>query len=61
MPRYEYACAKCNLTFEVLKAMSAPAPPCPTCGQPVEWVPGPLTFALKGGGWAASGYSKERK
>ena len=60
MPVYEYVCAKCERTFDHTKPMHAPAPPCPTCGGPVEWVPGPLTFALKGGGWAASGYSKDK-
>lgn len=61
MPRYEYVCTPCALTFEVLKAMHAPAPPCPTCGGEVEWVPGPLTFSLRGAGWSADNYSKETK
>lgn len=60
MPVYVYYCATCAREFDVTKHMNDPNPDtCPSCGAPtVEWVPPRMAFALKGGGWAASGYSK---
>lgn len=32
MPIYEYVCMKCENHFEELVGVSAPDPPCPSCG-----------------------------
>jgi len=34
---------------------------CPNCGETCHRIISQSTFALKGGGWYASGYSKEKK
>ena len=60
MPIYEYECAQCNKTFEVKQSITeAPLAACPDCGQPVRKLISASTFALKGGGWYADGYTHE--
>ena len=61
MPRYDLRCPDCGHTWEVSRSLTADNPPCPTCGSVPEQVPTRMAFALKGGGWAATGYQKGRK
>jgi putative FmdB family regulatory protein len=57
MPIYEYDCQRCG-TFEVSQKMSDPAlTEHPGCGATVERRISVTSFALKGGGWCADGYS----
>lgn len=58
MPRYDVQCPVCAVTEEIQRSMTAPNPPCPTCGAARVQLPSRTGFVLKGGGWAASGYSK---
>ena len=60
MPLYEYRCAKCGKVFEVLQKFSdAPLKRHKDCGGTVKRLVSASSFQLKGGGWYASGYSKE--
>jgi putative FmdB family regulatory protein len=63
MPIYEYQCAACAHHFErVQKMTDAPTSTCPECGaEKVEKLMSTGAFHLKGGGWYADGYSKEKK
>lgn len=36
MPLYDFHCAACDKTVELLIKMSAPAPACPQCGGTME-------------------------
>lgn len=59
MPLYEYRCAKCGKTFEVLQKFSdAPLKRHKDCGGSVERLVSASSFQLKGGGWYAEGYAK---
>ena len=60
MPRYDLECAACQHRWEVQRGMNQDNPPCPVCGGvAVQLPPTGTGFVLKGGGWAASGYSHQ--
>ena len=62
MPMYEYRCSCCGHQFEVRQKFSdAPLAECPECGGLVEKLISQTSFALKGSGWYAQGYSKDSK
>ena len=60
MPIYEYRCTTCKHTVETLQKHSDDPPQCPRCtdSPPMKRQVSRTTFMLKGGGWAADGYSK---
>jgi len=59
MPIYEYQCTKCGLIEEVLQKMNdRPLRKCKKCSGKVEKLISRSSFALKGGGWFDSGYTK---
>ena len=47
MPIYEYRCTKCEFEFEEMAPMSAPLPPCPTCGAATERLISQVAFGHK--------------
>jgi len=53
MPIYEYQCAECNNSLEMLRKISdAPLLDCPECGKPaLRKKVSAAAFRLKGGGW----------
>lgn len=62
MPLYEYGCAECKSSKELLQKFGDPAPMCvdPECprhGYPMRKKISRTHFELKGGGWAKDGYS----
>jgi len=70
MPLYEFRCLRCRNEFERILHVDEPNPPCPfdapgleedeeaiPCGGETERLISRNTFHLKGGGWAADGYS----
>jgi len=62
MPIYEYQCEKCENQFEMLQKITAePLKECPECGGPVHKLVSSTSFILKGGGWYATEYGKNRK
>ncbi len=62
MPIYEYRCEKCENQFEMLQKITAePLKECPECGGPVHKLVSATSFILKGGGWYATDYGKNRK
>lgn len=64
MPIYEYVCAKCDDTIEVMQKVNDPAPtPCPSCGagETLSKIVSRSSFQLKGGGWYADLYSSTPK
>lgn len=64
MPIYEYVCARCDGTIEVMQKVSDPAPnPCPSCGagESLTKIVSRSSFQLKGGGWYADLYSSTNK
>jgi putative FmdB family regulatory protein len=57
MPTYEYSCPSCG-TFDVEQRITEPARgQCDRCGGPVKRLISRSSFALRGGGWYADGYS----
>jgi len=61
MPLYEYQCKACENRFELRQKFSdPPATGCPQCGGVVTKLISSSAFALKGGGWHAEGYNKEK-
>jgi len=60
MPLYGWKCQKCNHEFEIIQTMNEPKPLCPECQGRVEKQIGRTSFKLKGPGWSATGYSKEK-
>jgi putative FmdB family regulatory protein len=57
MPIYEYECAKCGKTMDVLQKISdPPMTQCQFCGGAVRKVMSQTTFHLKGGGWYVTDY-----
>jgi len=57
MPTYEYSCTSCG-TFDVEQRITEPALAiCDKCGGPVRRLISRSSFALRGGGWYADGYS----
>lgn len=58
MPMYEYHCAACGTSFEVIQKFSdAPLTRCEACGGALTRPIQPAGFQLKGGGWYADGYA----
>lgn len=52
MPTYEYRCAHCDRTFDVVQSFhDDPLTECPTCGQPVKKVFGNVGIVFKGSGF----------
>ena len=61
MPTYEYSCTSCG-TFDVEQRITEPAlSTCDKCGGPVRRLISRSSFALRGGGWYADGYSAGKK
>ena len=59
MPLYEYRCAKCAKTFEVMRKFSdPPLTEHEGCGGTVERLLSAPAFQLKGTGWYATDYAK---
>lgn len=59
MPIYEYECASCKKTLEIMQKFSdPPLASCPECAQPVKKVMSRTSFQLKGTGWYATDYKK---
>ncbi len=57
MPTYEYSCQRCGI-FEVEQRITEAArASCDKCGGPVKRLISRSSFALRGGGWHADGYS----
>ena len=63
MPIYEYRCADCKETFEVIQKFSDdPVKKCAHCsGMKVEKLISQSSFVLKGGGWYQDGYTNKKK
>lgn len=60
MPIYEYCCEDCRQIFEEWqKDFQDKGKTCPVCGGTAQRLISNTSFVLKGGGWFASGYSKE--
>ena len=60
MPIYEYTCEDCHQIFEEWqKDFQDRAKTCPVCGGAAHRLISSTSFVLKGGGWYASGYTKE--
>ena len=60
MPIYEYCCEDCRQIFEEWqKDFKDREKVCPVCGGTSQRLISNTSFVLKGGGWYASGYSKE--
>ncbi len=61
MPIYEYQCEECENKFDMLQKITAePLKECPECGGPVHKLVSSTSFILKGGGWYATEYGKNR-
>ncbi len=61
MPIYEYQCEECEHKFDMLQKITAePLKECPECGGPVHKLVSSTSFILKGGGWYATEYGKNR-
>ncbi|MBN2809545.1 MAG: zinc ribbon domain-containing protein [Deltaproteobacteria bacterium] len=61
MPIYEYQCEECEHTFDMLRKITdEPLKECPECGGPVNKLVSSTSFILKGGGWYATEYGKNR-
>ena len=59
MPLYEYRCASCSRTVEVIQKFSdKPLKKCEECGGKLEKLISASGFVLKGGGWYANAYQK---
>ena len=63
MPIYEYRCASCGTTHEVLQKISeAPPTACPTCrADALTKVVSAAGFHLKGSGWYATDFKNGSK
>ena len=60
MPIYEYCCEDCQQIFEEWqKDFQDREKICPVCGGTSQRLMSSTSFVLKGGGWYASGYSKD--
>lgn len=62
MPIYEYECLNCKHEFEHIQGVNdTPLKKCPQCGKnKAQKRVSKGAFQLKGGGWYADGYSKEK-
>ena len=63
MPIYEYACQKCNHSFDALQKMNAdPLTECPECGEPaLKKLLSAPNFRLKGSGWYETDFKTSGK
>ena len=62
MPTYEYACDRCQRTFEVRQRISEPPlTTCQYCDGSVRRLLAPAAFILKGGGWYVTDYPSEAR
>jgi putative FmdB family regulatory protein len=62
VPTYDYACDRCQRTFEVRQRISeVPLTTCMHCGGPVHRLLAPAPFILKGSGWYVSDYPSEAR
>lgn len=64
MPIYEYRCARCGNTMEILQKVSDPPPAtCPTCEATgsLDRLVSRTSFQLKGGGWYSDLYGSVKK
>lgn len=63
MPIFEYECEKCKKITEkyVMTNYENEYTICNGCGNKAKKIISNSTFVLKGGGWFAEGYSKEKK
>ena len=61
MPCYEWKCLECGHEFETTQKMNDQDPVCPKCLATVKKQISSSSFQLKGPGWAADNYSKEKK
>ena len=60
MPLYEYQCAKCRATTEVLqRAKDKALEKCPKCGGPVVKLISSPAIQFKGKGWYITDYPKK--
>lgn len=60
MPIYEYECADCGKTDEVVqKITDAPLTTCRHCSGKLHKIISQSTFHLKGGGWYADQYGNK--
>ncbi len=58
MPIYEYECKSCHHVFEEWQSiLDEPKTTCPDCSGTLKKIISMSSFALKGGGWYADGYS----
>ena len=58
MPVYEYECLACHQITEIWQGLDeSPLTTCPSCQGSVKKIISMSSFALKGGGWYADGYS----
>ena len=63
MPIYEYHCARCGVTRDVLHKISeTPKVECAHCeGQVLQRMVSAAAFRLKGGGWYETDFKKDGK
>jgi putative FmdB family regulatory protein len=60
MPIYEYKCAQCHSTVEVLqKAKDKPPQKCPKCGGRLVKLISSPAIQFKGNGWYITDYAKK--
>lgn len=58
MPLYEYRCANCHFTFEIVQKFSdKPPKKCPRCGGPVKKMLSAPALQFKGEGWYITDYA----
>ncbi|HMK85028.1 MAG TPA: zinc ribbon domain-containing protein [Steroidobacteraceae bacterium] len=62
MPFYEYQCASCGHSLEVMQKVSdAPLKKCPHCGKPqLQKLMSAPVFRLKGGGWYETDFKSDQ-
>ena len=62
MPIYEYRCASCGKTLEVIQKIGdKPLTRCTECSGKLEKLISRSAFQLKGGGWYNEGYGGKGK
>lgn len=63
MPIYEYECASCHHTFDLMQGVNEePTKHCPACsGQTAVRLVSAAGFQLKGTGWYATDFKKDTK
>lgn len=61
MPLYEYECQSCGRRSETLQRMDDPKLTiCPDCGGPLKKLVSTSGFKLKGSGWYATDYARQK-